>query len=152
MYHLAILVYFLSFLSFINGEVLFNEMEMGGEKRDDITIRYTIRNNLATPKFDFEQKVTSKAGQPFIRFMEQAADNDKNFQFSSTYYAKLGYLIEMLGTNRTNVFGLASWQFLKAPSIVLDVGVSSYIPQNGDHLILDYVLEGNCKMCNPLKL
>ncbi|XP_062611831.1 uncharacterized protein LOC134273656 [Saccostrea cucullata] len=118
-----------------------------GEKGNgEITIRYTIRNNLAVPKFEYEQNVTSKAGQPFIRFMEQAAENDKNFQFSSTYYAKLGYFIQKLGkeTSREGVLGLSYWQFVRAPSTVLPVGVSTYIPRDGDHIILDYVLQGNC--------
>ncbi|XP_061169872.1 uncharacterized protein LOC133179134 isoform X2 [Saccostrea echinata] len=149
MYHLAIIVHFLSCVSFINGEVLINEMEMRQGKRGNITILYTIRNKLADPKFEYEQNVTSKAGQPFIRFMEQAADDDKNFQFSSKYYAKLGYFIEILGKDRAGVFGLAYWQFIKAPCTVLPVGVSSYIPKDGDHLIFDYVLQGNCSTCKP---
>ncbi|XP_061179557.1 ficolin-1-like [Saccostrea echinata] len=96
---------------------------MASGKQEDITIKYTIRNTVAEPMFKYEQKVTSKAGQPFIRFMEQAAENDKNFQFSATCYGKMGYFIEKLG-GKESVTGLSYWQFKKAPSTVLGVGNS----------------------------
>ncbi|XP_048773636.2 uncharacterized protein LOC125678893 [Ostrea edulis] len=112
------------------------------EKGNNITIKYTIRNHLAEPWFQYERNVTSLAGSPFIRFMEQAADEDKNYQFSSTYYSKLGYFIEAMGKDRlAGTPGLAYWQFVLAPSTVLPVGVSSYIPKNGDHIIMNYVIE-----------
>ncbi|XP_061169874.1 uncharacterized protein LOC133179135 [Saccostrea echinata] len=141
-YYLTILFYFTTCVRCLTSP----ETKTGKGKNEEITVRYTIRNNLAKPNFEFEQNVTSKAGQPFIRFMEQAADDDKNFQFSSTYFAKLGYFIEKLGKeiNREGVLGLSYWQFVRAPSTVLPVGVSTYIPEDGDHIIMDYVLEGNC--------
>ncbi|XP_062611803.1 uncharacterized protein LOC134273636 [Saccostrea cucullata] len=123
----------------LHAKSLCKEMNENSAKGSNITIKYTIRNHFAEPWFEYEQNVTSEAGQPFIRFMEQAAENDINFQFSSRHSSKQGYAVEGLGKDMlAGTPGLAHWRFLKAPSTVLSLDVSRYIPKDGDHLILDF--------------
>ncbi|XP_061169875.1 uncharacterized protein LOC133179136 [Saccostrea echinata] len=125
----------------LHAQTLCKEMNENSARESNITIKYTIRNQFAEPWFEYEQNVTSKAGQPFIRFMEQAADDDKNFQFSSRHSSKHGYVVEELGKDMlAGTPGLTYWRFVKAPSTVLSLDVSRYIPEDGDHLILDFVM------------
>ncbi|XP_061170209.1 uncharacterized protein LOC133179468 [Saccostrea echinata] len=145
-YHQAVILLIVFSLSYITGHSCNSSAP---EIQGNITVKYTIRNKLVEPKFEYERNVTSYAGQPFIRFMEQAADDDKIYRFSSKYYGSLGYFIEKLGMDREYVPGLTYWQFLKAPSTILPVGVSTYVPMDGDHLIFDYVLQGNCSSYSP---
>nr|XP_022320079.1 uncharacterized protein LOC111122580 [Crassostrea virginica] len=127
----------------LHAKSLCMDLTDGISKAKNITITYTIRNHFIEPWFEHERNVTSSAGQPFIRFMEQAATDDVNYEFSSRYQSKVGYVITELGKDRlAGGSGFTSWQLTKAPSTILPIDVSRYIPEGGDHLVMDYVIPG----------
>nr|XP_011426276.2 uncharacterized protein LOC105327471 [Crassostrea gigas] len=143
---IVILVVHIYCFSFCNGWIL-HAKSLCKEMNDDspvvknITITYTIRNTFSEPWYVYERNVTSSDGQPFIRFMEQAADDDTNYKFSTTYDSKHGYVILGLGKEgQCGGSSLTSWQFKKGPSTILSTDVSRYIPEDGDHLIMDCVM------------
>ncbi|XP_048757291.1 uncharacterized protein LOC125667720 isoform X2 [Ostrea edulis] len=104
---------------------------------NNITLSYTISNDVEEPSFDYSINVTGPQGQPFIRFMEQAADKNRLFQFSAKYHSGLGYLVhtvnEVSGTHNKTY-----WHLMRAPSEKLSVGISKFIPVDGNHLILKF--------------
>ncbi|KAJ8300852.1 hypothetical protein KUTeg_022371 [Tegillarca granosa] len=103
-----------------------------------VTVTYEARNFLRKPTFDNKIKVALSKGQPFIRFMEKAADTDPKmrFNFTATYYPNLGYFINKL--NNVQSDRCAYWLLLKPPNIPTKKGVSSYIPVNGETLIFNF--------------
>nr|ALK87061.1 gastric intrinsic factor-like protein 1 [Sinohyriopsis cumingii] len=101
-------------------------------------LTYTIRNKLQAPTFEYSLQIPF-CHEPFIRIMERAVNQSANYKFTATYFPQWAYFIDAInGVQGFYTVNQTWWQFLKAPSSMLPVGVSFYYPKDGDHIIFNF--------------
>ncbi|KAK6180772.1 hypothetical protein SNE40_008764 [Patella caerulea] len=105
------------------------------------------RNQIQSPNFEFRQTVRKPPGTPLIRYLESAADQDSNFKFNATYFpSPLGYSIGC-------IHGLAGiwtpdrtwWKILGSDGQGLQLGVSSYVPEDNEVITFEFTKGGHCE-------
>ncbi|KAL3831411.1 hypothetical protein ACJMK2_023162 [Sinanodonta woodiana] len=105
-------------------------------------LTYTIRNQVQAPTFEYSLEIPF-CNQSFIRIMERAVDENANYRFTATYFPSWGYFIDAInGVKGFYTVNQTWWQFLKAPDSMLPVGVSYYYPDDGDHIIFNFIQAG----------
>lgn len=98
-----------------------------------ISVEYTIVNDLVEPHFLYTTMVAVKEGSTLLQVMQKAAELDPNkFSFESQN-SSWGVFITAINHLAGSTNDKTYWQFLNG-STPLDVGVSSYIPKNNDHI------------------
>ncbi|KAK3588161.1 hypothetical protein CHS0354_012226 [Potamilus streckersoni] len=101
-------------------------------------LTYTIRNQIQAPTFEYSLQIPF-CHQPFIRIMERAVNMSANYKFTATYFPTWAYFIDTInGVQGFYYVNQTWWQFLKAPDSMLPVGVSSYYPEDGEHIIFNF--------------
>lgn len=93
-----------------------------------------VLNILRPP---FLNQLTTVCNTPQIYLldvMEQATDQDKNFRFSATFFNKeLGWFVDAYNFVYANyTLDFSYWQILDGEMKPLPVGISNYIPANGE--------------------
>nr|UTK45825.1 hypothetical protein [Crepidula fornicata] len=123
---------------------------MGSSGQETVTLRAI--NGLKKPTFDITTTVQCQASTTLLDIMQLAADQDTQFRFIVKYFDKtLGYYV--LGINgavcdydQDKMF----WQILDGNGEPTTVGVSSYIPWDGETVTFKIVQdqegqqEGQC--------
>ncbi|XP_064604809.1 uncharacterized protein LOC135470037 [Liolophura sinensis] len=109
------------------------------------TVTYTIRNVLQEPMFEMTQTLRLYRREPFLAVMERAATANSSFRFSADYFNhNLGYFITTINKLSANFEeDKTFWEFLSAPDIFLQKGVSNYFPRSGEHIIFNFTMGGH---------
>ncbi|KAL3831410.1 hypothetical protein ACJMK2_023161 [Sinanodonta woodiana] len=101
-------------------------------------LTYTIRNQLQAPTFEYSLQIPF-CHEPFIRIMERAVNMSAHFKFTATFFPESSYFIEAInGVQGYYMVNETYWEFLKAPNIDISLGVSSFYPNDGDHVLFNF--------------
>ncbi|CAG5129454.1 unnamed protein product [Candidula unifasciata] len=105
-----------------------------------ISITIIVTNTLVEPKFLSEVRVEKEPQQTLFYFLQLAVNQNSNLKFSSTYYAKLGFMVDTINKVTANVTAQTYWRIISVTSgnKPLECGVSSYIPVQGEVILFNF--------------
>ena len=128
--------------------ILWLEVDAKGKKVKRLPrVTYTIENFLPNVTSDgwFSHTVLIKfsRGKNFERIMEKAASVNKHFNFSGTRYPPYGILVECINNLCADNAKKFSWYIVErlnsGSQCVPPMGVSSYEPEDGQHIVFSYL-------------
>ncbi|ESO82163.1 hypothetical protein LOTGIDRAFT_237143 [Lottia gigantea] len=108
------------------------------ESFEKIDVHLTIQNKIQPEYFEYNVTLHDVPKHQLIRHLELAAEKDKHFKFSSTYFPGMGYFINSIN-------GLAGkwdpdqtfWEILNSDFAQVDEG-ASYIPNHEEFVVFNF--------------
>ncbi|NXC35458.1 IF factor, partial [Campylorhamphus procurvoides] len=103
------------------------------ESTTNITVHYSITNELQGEHFHYSTWVTVPLGSRLLKVLEKAEEQDPeifSFETKQTSWGPMVVSIHGLGANDND---RTYWQFLSSGK-PLDEGVGSYKPKDGEHI------------------
>ncbi|ESO82162.1 hypothetical protein LOTGIDRAFT_237142 [Lottia gigantea] len=109
------------------------------ESFEKIDVHLTLQNQLQPEYFEYNVTLHDVPKHQLIRHLELAAEKDKHFKFSATYFAGLGYFIDSIN----GLFGKWNpdktyWEILNSHLEQTELGVGSYVPTHGELVTFNF--------------
>ncbi|KAK3746779.1 hypothetical protein RRG08_031308 [Elysia crispata] len=110
---------------------------------ENISLIIEINNQFVEPFFNFRTEVQDQRQRELINHLEQAATQDKHFRFVAQYWGSLGYFITTINDLAGSTENKTYWHILSsltenAAPVSLNLGVSSYIPNDEESIIFNF--------------
>ncbi|XP_007118847.1 cobalamin binding intrinsic factor [Physeter macrocephalus] len=104
----------------------------------NITVKYTINNQLRTVELRFNEtiNVSVKRGSVLLVVLEEAQRQNPTFKFETTM-TSWGPMVSSINNIAENVNDMTYWQFLSGKT-PLNEGVAAYIPFNHEHITANF--------------
>ncbi|XP_058926476.1 cobalamin binding intrinsic factor [Kogia breviceps] len=104
----------------------------------NITVKYTINNQLRTVELRFNEtiNVSVKRGSVLLVVLEEAQRKNPTFKFETTM-TSWGPMVSSINNIAENVNDMTYWQFLSGKT-PLNEGVADYIPFNHEHITANF--------------
>ncbi|XP_059961063.1 cobalamin binding intrinsic factor [Mesoplodon densirostris] len=117
---------------------LLNHPSRATTSASDITVKYTINNQLRNVALFFNEtiNVTVKGGSVLLVVLEEAQRKNPTFKFETTM-TSWGLMVSSINNIAENVTDKTYWQFL-GDEIPLNEGVADYIPVNNEHITANF--------------
>ncbi|BFZ02136.1 hypothetical protein BsWGS_05175 [Bradybaena similaris] len=105
-----------------------------------INVKIIAKNVLVTPNFEHNVTIYREPQCSLVHFLEQAAELNGYFNFSSSYHRSLGYMVNTINHVTADVSAKTYWNIKSVTNGYnsLLCGVSTYIPKHGEEILFNF--------------
>lgn len=115
-----------------------NQKDQPGPDGPPINMTILLTNTYQEPFFNFKQELKNWPQNKLIYALEAAADVNQHFRFSAKYFGEMGYMITVLNGLSMSDEQKTYWAISSDKTGHLNVGVSTYVPQNNEVINFDF--------------